>query len=634
MSLCYQESLRYAAYVTSRKNMQYTRQRLIIALISCATACIFSLLFFRLVDIQVIQGKKYRRLADDNRFFDQEILPPRGVLLDRYQQPLVWNVLQYLQVEHPDQLYSALQPISRTQALQQIATSGAQAVTTRLQRLYRYPSSLAHAVGYVGEVTAEDLQQQSELKPGAIIGKAGLEYVYQHQLQGISGRVTYEINAQGKKLREVRSEPPQPGNSLATSLDPYLTEFAYRKLGEVQGAVIITDAQTGKVIALTSRPGFDPNLLSRTEAEPQQEQQRKEHVQQLFADERKLFFNRAISGAYPPGSVFKIMTALSGLASGKVDATTQVVDEGVLKVGDYQYRNWYFTQYGRVEGSIGLIKAISRSNDIFFYKVAEWEGPDALVTYARTFGFGSKTHIELPAEARGLMPDPAWKEKLRGEKWYLGDTYHIGIGQGDVLTTPIQIAQMTQAVAHQGQLCDLSVITDTKPNCRQLDVSPEHWQMVVTGMVGACSSGGTAYPLFSYNSKVRDETQSLEMNLSRGAVACKTGTAEFGAADAQGRRKTHAMFTIFFTIPEVTNLVAPQAAASASALLSPTFDQVDALSDEELHRRWRDQVQKVRFPRTVTVTVFLESDNQVPFREGSRDAAPIARQIVDWLTTP
>lgn len=624
----------------------------------CAAACaLFTVLFVRLGDIQLANGQTFQQQADENRFFRKVMPAQRGLILDRYGDPLVWNIQQYFQVSDPKVLFPITTPVTRDAALQLIASGGAEAVVTRPQRLYRFPSSIAHVVGYVGEVTAEDLQRQTQLKPGMVIGKAGLELQYQEQLQGKEGQVVYEVDALGRKQRQVQIQQPLPGKDLGTSIDPYLSEYVSRQLGDAIGTAIITDAATGKVLAMTSRPAFDPNVFSQVSQDPQKELERKQQIRQLFLDPRNLFFNRAISGAYPPGSVFKLMTALAALEEQKIDANTQVVDEGVLKVGEYQYGNWYFRQYGRVEGAVNLSRALARSNDIYFYKVAEWVGPTALAEFSRMFGFGVKTGIELPAEARGIVPDPEWKEMVRGEKWFLGNTYHFGIGQGDMLTTPIQVAQMSQALANDGLLCPLSVLAGNTengnvlvgnaPDCRQVGLSSEHLQNVIDGMIGACTQGGTAFPMFSYNEGKYDPQKSPEVNFANGAVACKTGTAEFGGANEQGHRRTHGWITVFAVLPSGSAPATVSASASSSATIASAsavisevgsdlpaslkMKTVAEMSDDELRQAWSVKAKQFGFPSTVTITILMESDETVPFREGSADDGPVARKVLDFL---
>lgn len=592
----------------------------------------FSLLILRLADLQVIHGQEYLEKAEGNRFFTRPVLARRGVILDRYGEPLVWNAQTYKQLMRPESLYGPSVTLSRDDALKVLASTASASVKTELERQYRYALALSHVIGYVGEVTAEDLQRDETLKIGQRIGKAGLEYIYEKDLRGIDGNETYEIDALGSILRKVDEKPAIPGQDIPTSLDPYLTQLATNALQGLRGVVIITDADTGEVISLTSTPSFDPNILSQSEADPEKERQRKEQIRQLFQDPQKLFFDRAISGAYPPGSVFKLVTALAALEHGKVDASTQVVDEGRIKIGEYEFGNWYFRQYGRVEGSIGLVRAIARSNDIYFYKAAEWTGPTSIAEVGRELGLGEKTGIDLPAETRGIMPDPEWKERVMKEKWFLGDTYHMGIGQGNILTSPIQVAQYTQAIANRGNLCKVSIRRNDKRECHEVNVKQSDLDVVLDGMIGACSSGGTAFPFFPYNAERLVESQSVQQKLDSGVVACKTGTAEFGSANEQGYRRTHAWLTAIVVLPDMkegAHVSVTETATTSATLSEPVVGAVQ--SENILHQEWKKRVAQSGFPRRVTITVMIESDEQNLYREGSRDAAPIARKIVDWI---
>jgi penicillin-binding protein 2 len=597
----------------------------------------FSLLMVRTIELQVFKGEKYLAQAEENRFYTQPLPARRGVILDRYGEPLVWNVQRYFFVANPRALYESRTPISREDALQLYTSTQSAQVATDTERLYRYPFALAHTLGYVGEVTAEDLQRDESLEVGQHIGKAGLEYTYENQLRGVDGKQVFEIDALAQKQRQVRKTDPQPGHDLQTTLDPYLSEVAAKELTGKKGTLIMTDVETGKVIALVSQPAFDPNILSQTFLDKDKELQRKAQVQTFFQDENKLFFNRAVSGAYPPGSIFKVITSLAGLENQKLTASTQVVDEGKIQVGEFEYGNWYYRQYGRVEGPLTIVRALARSNDIFFYKVAEWTGPDKLAEMARAFGLGDKTGIDLPAEAKGLVPDTAWKEKVRGEKWFLGNTYHYGIGQGDLLTSPIQMAQVTQAIGNGGRLCTVSLSKEKSPDCRDENLKDENLELVLEGMLQACSTGGTAFPFFPYNTDKVSPGQSAREAFEKGAVACKTGTAEFGAADEQGHRRTHAWFTMITQLPELGSTAAASEetkTASESAdieLTASSSAQVSMLSNETLFQKWHQEVEKHGFPHKVSITVMLESDEQKQFKEGSSDAAPIAKKLIDWM---
>ena len=422
---------------------------------------LFSFLIIRVIDLQVVRGRSYLVRAESNRFSSLRVSAPRGVILDRYKDPLVWNVQKYFQIQNPNSLYTQRVGVTRDQALQILSSTQSATVVSDTERMYRYPQSLAHVLGYVGPVTVDDLRKDDSLAVGKQIGKSGLEAVYEKQLRGQDGNETYEVNAVGMKQRLVNRTEPVTGNDIETSLDPYLTEFAAQALGDQRGSIIITDAQTGKILTMTSKPTFDPNVMTQSFVEKDKEAQRKEQIQNFFQDPEKLFFDRAISGAYPPGSIFKIATSLAGLENGAVTESTQVVDVGKIQVGVSEFGNWYFRQYGKVEGALSIIKAIARSNDIFFYKTAEWTGPEKIAAMAREIGLGAKTGIDLPAETAGLIPDPEWKRRTRQEKWFLGDTYHMGIGQGDILTSPIQVAQMTQTMANNGSLCSVSLNAST-----------------------------------------------------------------------------------------------------------------------------------------------------------------------------
>ena len=543
----------------------------------------FGLFFVRLFHLQVLAGRNYRELADENRFFKQTIPAERGVFLDRYGQPLVFNKKFYYQASEAEKIFTQREHIARDQALRLMATDSAQ-VSYELRRAYQFPWSLAHVLGYTSPATKEDLIDRPELGVTDWVGKMGLESYAQDQLTGKDGYRIYEIDTMGEKQRVIEQVEPTAGSSISTNLDPYLSQAAYQALGQNKGSVVILDAHTGEVLALVNKPAFNSNDLSYSLTEERLEQQRQQNIQNYFSDENKVFFNRAVSGTYAPGSVFKLVTALAGLDSGKLDLNTTVVDDGILEVNDYQYANWYYTQYGRTEGEIGLKKAIARSNDIFFYKAAEWVGPDELAQQARNLGFGQMTEVELPAEASGLVPDPEWKEQEIGERWYLGNTYHFGIGQGDMLVTPLQVAQLVQAIVNQGEMCQPQLYQrQQQAVCRNVGLQEEHLDTVLTGMVGACSPGGTAFPLFKYARQAGIESLDQALALSgsglteavnNGALACKTGTAEFGGLDQQGYRKTHGWLAAVANIDQ--EVLQQQAQSAGLERSEPEINQIQS----------------------------------------------------------
>jgi penicillin-binding protein 2 len=383
-----------------------------------------------------------------------------------------------------------------------------------------------------------------------------LEKVLQQQLAGTLGAVSLEIHASGKVLRTREVRKPMDGESIQLTLDARLQQVAWDNLKDRIGTVIMSDPRTGEILVMVSSPGFDPN-----------------NIQPALLADHAPFLNRAVGVVYPPGSTFKMMTAYAGLTN-NITADEEYEDTGVLNVGAFSFGNWYYRQYGRTEGMVSMRKALQRSNDIYFYRLGEAVGADAIAHSAALFGYGKPAGIELPGEKVGLIPTPQWKKETNGEGWYLGNTYHMAIGQGDVLVTPLQIHQATSALAMNGKQCFPHILRKLNGNgqipagaCRDLEINAEHIQVIRDGMTLACEKGGTGYPFF--------DEQPVK-------VACKTGTAELGLTDEQGRRRTNAAFTVF----------AP-------------FDA----------------------PR-FAVTVYLEATEEKPFLEGSADAAPIAKAVV------
>lgn len=597
-------------------------------LFTCVVVGLTSVLVARSAHLQLLQGKAFLQKADENRFYSLTLPAPRGAILDRYGQTLAYNTRRYLQVINPQALYAETVPVSSEAGLALLSTTSAEVILAS-DRQYQASQSLAHMVGYVGQVTAEDIVRDPKLRTRSQVGRTGLEAVYESSLQGQAGKALYEINALAQRQRLIRQDQPLAGLNLSSTFDPYLAEVAYQALGNTKGTVIVSDAETGALLAVVSTPSFDNSVMSQRPSSDEERTQRQQRVSEWFADPNQPFFNRSIAGAYPPGSVFKLVTALAGLESNRVDVTTTVLDEGVLKVGEFSYANWYYTQFGRTEGEIGLTRALARSNDIFFYKAAETVGPNALAEMARLVGFGQRTNLGFANEATGTVPDPAWKERVIGEQWYLGNTYHFGIGQGDILVTPLQVNQMVAAFANRGTQCQPQIVTKigdrAQPvNCHELGASETHINTILEGMIQACSNGGTAFPFFPHNQRYAVDADP-QTQLKAGMVACKTGTAEFGPADERGYRATHAWF-VAVVEPQITTRENEQTPEVASA--AATLDREEFGDAREV---WLQQLAVRPLPRRLVLTVLVESDDENKFREGSRDAAPVALKVVEQL---
>jgi penicillin-binding protein 2 len=547
----------------------------------------------------------------------------------------VKNDKQYFKYLKKDQLYSDKTFISKDEALNLLATDSA-SVGYEFNRVYPYKEALSSVLGYLSPVLQEDLDQNPDLAIASRLGRMGLEQFFDQNLQSKGSVSKFEINALGQTQRLVSTEEAIYGQNIKTTLDPYLSQLAYQAMGDKKGAVIIMDANNGEILTLISTPSFDANIFEESflnNLYKRDTQGTTEQINNYLNDQRQVFFNRGISGTYPPGSIFKLVTALAALQEGVIDENSVVDDRGTLKIGDFEYANWYFTQYGRVEGALNVKQALARSNDIFFYKTAEKLGPEKLAFYARMFGLGSPTGLQLHQEASGLVPDPKWKEAQRGESWYLGNTYHFGIGQGDLLVTPIQIAAMTQAIANHGSLCQSSLLPALQQNCRDLAIDPQNLEIVLSGMLAACSQGGTAYPLFPYNSALAAEWADSNLSdlkdsekIDRGMIACKTGTAEFGGADERGYRQTHAWVTAIVGIDQAKIL---RATSSDTAVATDSATLLGSgLPDR---KEWGALVQKYGFPDKLVVTVLVESSTNQIYSEGSQDAAPVVAQILNWI---
>lgn len=364
----------------------------------------------------------------------------------------------------------------------------------KIVREYPLKEAIAPVMGYLSEVKSSELGCLEGLcyQPGTYIGRAGIEQVMESELRGRDGGRLVEVDSALREVRELGNNLAEAGSDVHLSIDSRLQKIMYDALAQKKGSAVAFDMQ-GRVLGLVSSPAYDPS-----------------HLTDYLTDTEKLYFlNRAIGGTYPPGSVFKPVTAYAGLMEGKITRDTQFEDTGEIKVGTYRYGNWYFDQYGRTEGSISLTKALARSNDIYFYKVGEAVGVENLVKWARKFGLGQPTGIELPGEKSGLVPDRLWKERATGEKWFLGNTYHMSIGQGDLLVTPLQVARMTLGIV-SGRLCTVSLFKDTPVECADLDLKTEDISSVREGMKEVCAPGGTAFPFFTFEPW----------------VLCKTGTAQ------------------------------------------------------------------------------------------------------------
>lgn len=508
----------------------------------------FILLFGRLFWLCVVQGEANRTKAEEQRIRIRKRKASRGIIYDRKNQPLVRNMPIYkICPGREEDCYR----ITREEALQLEADNRDADLVIEVGREYPYDEALAHVLGYLGEVSMEEMENY---QLGDMVGRTGIEERYDSWLRGEDGGDLIEMGAGEEVIRIVGKKEPVAGKDLHLTVDLGLQLAAFEALKKrKKKSALVAATPEGEILALVSYPSFDPNLLTR----PWEEETRK--IEEVISHPDQPFFNRAISGAYPPGSTFKIVTAAAGLEEGKIDALTQFEDPGEIVIGQYRYANWYFTQYGKTEGVIDLVKAIKRSTDTFFYKVGEWVGASKLVAWGKSFGLGKVSGIDIGGEIAGFLPDPGAGD------WFLGNTYHLAIGQGALGLTPLQINNMTAVIASNGRLCQPkihrpSTIDHQSSGCQDLELQAGTLRLIQEGMKEACLTGGTAFPFFDFEPR----------------VACKTGTAEFG--DPQDR--THAWLTAYSPVdppaggPEIVVTAIVEAGGEGSYVAAPIVKEV------------------------------------------------------------
>ena len=511
---------------------------------------LFIILLGRLFFVQIIKGYYYRDLSNSNRTKTVTVHAPRGIIFDRNGTPLVFNTPGYRQVVN-----GKTKLLSSDEALNMIA-KGANNLEIDSLRQYPYKEDFAHVLGYIGEISADQLSSPSysTYSLGDIVGQAGIEKEYETMLRGTDGKQLYEINAQGALTRKLGEEDPIPGQNITLTLDAKLQEAAFNAAKDVKRGAVIVSNPKGEILTLISKPSFDPNLFTLREDYKISSGSSYLTLPDIINDSKNQpLLDRAIGGVYPPGSTFKLVVASAGLENKIIDENFQVEDTGVLQIGSFSFSNWYYTGYGGKDGEVNIVKGIKRSNDIFFYKLAEKIGVDKVSETAKKFNLGKPLGIDLEGEASGLVPTQEWKQKTIGEPWYLGDTYHYGIGQGYLLTTPLQVNGWTQAIANNGTLYKPHLLKDTAPQVLASNLlDSKSSSLIKEGMIEACSPGGVAWPLFNYTIKNKNlpidgknilgfDPASGSADMRRVVIACKTGTAENG----DNSTLAHAWITLF-----------------------------------------------------------------------------------------
>jgi penicillin-binding protein 2 len=565
---------------------------------------VVTLLALRLWHLQIREGPYYRDLSENNRTRSVILEPARGLIFDRNGILLANNVPSfslYVSLEDVKDREALIDQLTRLIGLdpalvrKKLAVRGAKqlprkvkdrltlreatlieshrldlpGVMIQVESQRNYPSGItaSHVLGYVGEVSAEQLEKPefSELHQGSIVGQYGVEKFFDQIVRGQAGQKSIEVDALGHEKRTVTVDRPRAGDDLYLTIDARLQKVAEDLLGEESGAIVALDPTRGDILAMASRPAFDPNVLSR-------ELTGKQWVE-IVQDEGRPLNNRASQGQYPPGSTFKVLMAAAALESHTMTPSSTVQCYGGYQFGRRLYRDWKAGGHG----SVDLRKALIHSCDVYFYTVGQRMGIDMMATYAHQFGLGEETGVELPSERVGIIPSTAWKQRVKREPWLPGETISAAIGQGYVTVTPLQMASLIGTVANEGityrprlvqaimdratgQLQELPAVPKAK-----LDVKPETLKVIREALAEVVTEGTATRAKSSIVS-----------------IAGKTGTAQTTALrpgpekDIPKKFRDHAWFVAFAPVekPQIAVAVLGEHMGHGGSAAAPLAKEV------------------------------------------------------------
>ncbi len=601
----------------TEQDLEQFRSRLLIA--SAGVLLLFALLFARFVYLQVIQHEYFTTRAESNRISLVPILPNRGNIVDRNGVILARNYSAFtleitpsktqdleatidslaevieIQVKDRRRFKRLLEesrnfesiPIRTRLSDEEVARFAANRyrfpgveVNARLFRQYPEGSLAAHAIGYISRINAKDLEwieengQSANYRGSEHIGKAGLEQHYEFELHGTTGYEQVEVDAGGRAVRVLTHTPPIPGNNLTLTLDTRLQQVAEAAFGTRRGSLVALDPSNGAVLALVSSPGFDPNLFV--------DGIRFDDWDELNNNPDKPMLNRAIYSAHPPGSTFKPLMALAALTQGKRSTTQTIADPGYFNFGNHRFMDDKAGGHGIVD----MWKSIVVSCNTYYYQLANDMGIDNIARFMAGLGLGSRTEIDIPGEATGVLPSPQWKQrrfkKREFQKWYAGETISVGIGQGYNAYTTLQMAHALANILNYGRVFRPHIantiqdptsgeVRKVEPQpVRQIPLKVEHVDFIKRAMaaVNKEGTGARAFAGAPYES------------------GGKTGTAQvyslkgqkYQAGQVKERLRDHSWFIAFAPVAQPKIVVAVMVenggfgAASAAPIARQVFD--------------------------------------------------------------
>ncbi len=538
---------------------------------------IFSVIVMRLFQLCVVDGERYRILSETNRQRIIPVTPQRGIIYDRNNIPLVRNIPYFVVTLNAEEMneeripliagflgidteeikkrisqrISQFEPVILKEGLsfKEVAFIEARysdfpelSVSTTFIRKYEYGGVASHLLGYLGKITKKQWEELrgKGVPPDAMIGQWGVEALYDPVLRGNFGKKIIEVDATGREIRVIKEIPPVKGRDITLNIDINLQKRIEESYNGQRGAFIAINPASGEILALGSLPSFDPNRFSKG-IDP-------EYWKNLTNDPGTPLLNRVFQSQYPPGSVFKIITAIAALEDGIIKPSFRVNCNGYYSIGSKILRCWKKEGHG----SVDLRRAIVESCDVYFYELGRRTGIDRIAEYARRLGLDSYTGIKLVSEKKGIIPDTAWKMRVRKEEWYPGETLIASIGQGYVSTTPAQLVRMISAVANGGELPSLKLLKEevngSDPDKRiypinSTGISKETFDFIKDALKGVVhDDGGTGG----------------RARIAGLTVAGKTGTAQVISKSIDSHRlpeniRDHAWFVSFAPVenPEI-----------------------------------------------------------------------------------
>jgi penicillin-binding protein 2 len=593
------------------REVMESKQRIMI--ISFVVGAIFFILLIRLWHLQILSADDYRSMSENNRLRFVPVAASRGAIMDRSGKVLVSNRPSFSLAVVPQEVKDKDGLLDRLASLLHLDRADLEerwkkvkgrakyyplvlasnisrdqveiieenrlrlpGVEVEMKPVREYSNNLlaAHLLGYIGEISDDELDKKGfeEYNPGDYIGKNGIERSWEHELHGDDGGRQLEVDARGRVLRTISESYPTVGNSVVLTIDAAVQKQAEKAFGDQAGAAVALDVNSGEVLAFVSTPAFDPALFSgKLPADV---------WKSYLDDKRHPLENKALTGQYPPGSTFKVITALAGLENGLITDSTSVNCSGSYDLGTSTFRCWN----KRGHGTTSLKKSLRESCDVYFYQLGEKLGVDLIAKTAQKFMLGAPLGIGLTNEKPGLIPTAEWKQKRFGKRWYHGETLPVSIGQGYVLMTPIQLASMIATVANEGTvyrpfMVKRIVDTDGKPLKEfkpeiigRTGISPDKFRLVKQGLFAVVNEpGGTGGMARLYDVRVAGKTGTSQVVKMRDS---KRGTPY--------QYRDHALFVAFapYDKPEIAVAVVVEhgehggsaAAPIAGRMLRAYFD--------------------------------------------------------------